>query len=135
MPGGLRAHQELTRHLPDAPEIEPIRIPAGADGGIIADPAGGMPTASVLEQGKARIGKLKVSTTQLRRQHGAARPVVIIDAVVLPAGIMKEGEEPHDELIARVLGEITSITSDTIPMLKAMNRLPTERKPPGQLVL
>jgi hypothetical protein len=76
----------------NATEIEPVGIPASADGRVLAQLAMRMPGAGVVEKFEMRFAQVKQDSSKGRSIGCTACTVCVIPAVMFPPGIMENGE-------------------------------------------
>ena len=120
-PAEIRAHVSGVGVEANTTEVEPVGIPAGADGGIGVMINIGMPLACFQEQGEIVIGHFKEFATKAFGEPGPTGAVAGIMVFIDPAAVVEEGEEPNDVHHGTRAGrEDPSVTFDPPPVIGAM---------------
>jgi len=128
-------HESCEGSAADTPEVEAVGIPAGANGGIFAELAGGVPGAGVVEGGEGVVGEVEGFAAQGGCQFRAARAVLVIPAVILPADIVKDGEEAgNKDIPTGMLGEVHGVPLDAFPVIEAVDGILPQYKACGHFL-
>ena len=109
---------------PDARQVEPVSVPAGADGRIVGDEPVRVLEAGVLESLELRRGHGKEALgVQLAGERGSARPVLGVDRVVDAHRVVQEREEEDHDRVGPVerLREPEPVRADSAPVQLAMD--------------
>jgi len=112
---------------PHPAEVEPIGVPAGADGRVDGGAALCVVADGVLEEGEA-IGAEGEEVRDEGAEHvRGARPVVEVAAVVAAARVVEDGEEADDGLVgAGFSGQLEAEIFYPPPVVRAVDRVRAE---------
>ena len=122
--GEFGAHIIGVGNHTDSPQVEAIRVPAGADGRVFGEMAIGMPNAGLLQQGERGVIEVVEFSSQFGGVGGSARTMTVIAAFIFTARIVKQGEESdHDGISPGPRGEEEAALLHTPPMGGAVCRV------------
>ena len=120
-PCGSGREKSRLRPDPDPRKVEPIRIPAGADGRIVADEP-----VRVAVTGRGQLPELPLherqKAGQLTRKCASPPAMTGVAPVVHAHRVVEEREEAHDPGVGTVrrTGERDTVLAHALPVRKAM---------------
>ena len=122
-PGGRGREEALVDGEADAGKVEPVGVPAGSHGPIVAHLTEGVPLERVQQKREAGVVECEgTGGVELGRELRSAKAVTWIGAVGLPARVVEQAEEEH-ELVVRALflvGEVEPRRRDRVPVSLAV---------------
>ena len=103
---------------PDTAEIETVGIQTGADRGIIVMIGIGVPNTGMFKQGEVLVRQVVKFAAKRQREFRPARPVTGVVMIVLPAAVVKQGEQTdHRNDRAGSRGEDHRVALDAPPVV------------------
>jgi len=108
---------------PNAPEVQPIGVPAGSDGWIFGQPARRVALTCRCEQRELSECQGEERTVEMPRQRCTPGAVLWVTPFVLAPRIVEEREEEHDEGICRGhhFDQAVADQSNVLPVPRAMD--------------
>ena len=117
----------------DPRKVQPVGIPAGADGQIVVPLTAGVPFNGRDEQIKGIVVERDELATDGRGEPGCPRAMLRIPAFVFTADIVQEGEVLYDPGIGAVMQcQTQPVYPDTRPVRCAVKPIPVQAEFPAQ---
>lgn len=115
--------------LPNAAEVETIRVPTSLHGHIGFAAAVAVVATGEGEKFRLLVGERDESVAECRDALCRARAVTRVAVVVPTARVVEEAEQrDHAPARARALGEHEAVAPNARPMRRAVDAAPLERK-------
>lgn len=113
--GGIRNH-------PCTTQIQPIGIPAGADGWIIVMMAVGVPNTGVMQEVELVIRQFEPGTADTGSKRGSSAAMVRIETIIQALAVVEEGKQSHHRKDRPRTGrQDARVPFDPAPMIRSMN--------------